>query len=406
MLDVTATFIVAAVILFIGFLGDLLFRKTGFPDILFLLFFGIILGPVLGFFSKADLLPVTPYLITLSLIMILFYGGTQMDLPKVLSQSGRAALLAVTYFVLVTSVVAVFAWFFLGMSWIQALMFGPMIAGTSSIVIIPLALKLGLRKETALTLSLESTITDVVNIVFFFAILSLFLSGDLSVVDAARDLAAQFGVGILMGFVVGVAWLGVLYRIRREPYTYISTLAVLIFVYAGSTLLGGSGVLSALVFGLVLGNDSHVASFVRMKINVDKLTELREMLVRFQSELTFMIRAFFFVFLGLIYDVSFESLTFGLAVGLVFVGIDLFMRYVAVGFSMWRSVMSKDRVIMTLLCGQGLAHATLSVIPLQYGVPNAEVYPSVVVTVIIITNIITSVGSFWVFRRSKKTSGK
>jgi Na+:H+ antiporter len=66
--------------LLIGFLADVLFRKTGFPDILFLIFLGIILGPVLGVFSKNNLLPITPYLIELSLIMILFYGGLEMDL--------------------------------------------------------------------------------------------------------------------------------------------------------------------------------------------------------------------------------------------------------------------------------------------------------------------------------------
>ena len=48
-------------------------------------------------------------------------------------------MLAVTYFALVTTVIAIFARFALDMGWIPALMFGPMIVGTSSIVIIPLS---------------------------------------------------------------------------------------------------------------------------------------------------------------------------------------------------------------------------------------------------------------------------
>ena len=66
-LTLTVTFILAAVMLIIGFLADILFRKAGFPDVLFLLILGIILGPILGIISKNDLVPITPYLIELSL---------------------------------------------------------------------------------------------------------------------------------------------------------------------------------------------------------------------------------------------------------------------------------------------------------------------------------------------------
>ncbi len=405
MLDLTLalTFILAAVILLIGFLADTLFRKTGFPDVLFLLVLGIIFGPVLGIISKNDLAPVTPYLIELSLMMILFYGGMEMDLSKVLRQSGRATLLAVTYFVFVTVVVSSVAKFLFNIAWIQALMFGPMIAGTSSIVIIPLSKKLKISEETSLTLSLESTITDSLNIVFFFAILGLYLSGSLSLLSFAENIVAQFGVGILVGFAVGVVWVWVLHKIRNEPYTYISTLAILILTVMCSELLGGSGVLAALAMGLVIGNYKEVSSLVRIKIASAKFEELREILTRFQSELAFLIRTFFFVFLGLIYDISFNSVTFGLLVGLIFLGLNLGLRYIAVRLSTVRCPMCKDTTIMTLLCGQGLAHATLSVIPQQYGIPNAQIYPVIVVTMIILTNAVTTFGSFIVLRKKKNS---
>jgi cell volume regulation protein A len=400
-LTTTLTFILAAVMLIIGFLADILFRKTGLPDVLFLLILGIIFGPILGIISKSDLVPITPYLIELSLMMILFYGGMEMDLSKVLKQSGRATLLAVAYFVFVTVTVSFVAKLLFNIDWIQAIMFGPMIAGTSSIVIIPLSKKLNISEETSLTLSLESTITDSLNIVFFLSILALYLSGSFDLLNFSVDIAAEFGVGILVGFVVGIVWLSILHKIRKEPYTYISTLAVLILTVMGSELLGGSGVLSALVMGLVIGNYKQVSSLVRIKLASAKFEELREILTRFQSELAFLIRTFFFVFLGLIYDISFNSVTFGLLVGGIFLSLNLGLRYFAVRISTARSLMSKDATVMTLLCGQGLAHATLSIIPLQYGIPNAEIYPVVVVTMIILTNVVTTVGPFIVLRKKK-----
>jgi len=200
---------------------------------------------------------------------------------------------------------------------------------------------------------------------------------------------------------VGVFWLWILYRIRREQYTYVSTLAILILTYVGSELLGGSGVLSALVLGLVIGNDDSIASFMRMNINIVQLDEVKEFLIRFQSELAFLIRSFFFVFLGLIYDISFTALTFGLLFGLAFTAINIALRYLAVNISVIRSDMSVDKVAMTLLCGQGLAHATLSILPLQLGLPNAEIYSKIVITVILLTNIITSIGSIMISRKQR-----
>jgi cell volume regulation protein A len=402
----TLTFVVAAVMLLIGFLADALFRKTGFPDILFLMFLGIIFGPVLGMFSKNDLLPITPYLIELSLIMILFYGGMEMDLSKVLRQSGRATLLAGTYFFLVTVAVSFVAKFILNLDWIQAIMFGPMIAGTSSIVIIPLSTKLKMSEETSLTLSLESTITDVLNIVFFFSILGLYLGGGFDALAIAENVLVEFGVGILLGLAVGVAWLWVLYKIKNEPYTYISTLAVLILTVMGSEILGGSGVLSALTLGLVIGNYKDVSSVLRMRIVGERFEELRVTLTHFQSELTFLIRIFFFVFLGLLYDISLNSVIFGLSIGFVFLCLDLGLRFVAVKLAATRSVMSKDTKMMTLLCGQGLAHATLSLIPLQYGIANAEIYPVIVATMIILTNVVSTFGPFMIMRENKNFNSR
>lgn len=52
MVDQTIAFLLVAVILFIGFLANAFFKKTGWPEILFLIVIGIIIGPILGLFTK------------------------------------------------------------------------------------------------------------------------------------------------------------------------------------------------------------------------------------------------------------------------------------------------------------------------------------------------------------------
>ncbi|MDH5495499.1 MAG: cation:proton antiporter, partial [Candidatus Bathyarchaeota archaeon] len=138
MADAIAVFSIVCAIIGIGFLANLLFKKAGLPSSLFLILIGIILGPVLQMFSPADVDPFTPFLTTLTLMMILFEGGLNMDIYKVISQSFRAAILAILYIVSAAAFVTLFAHFLLGFQWLEALMLGPMTAGTSSVVIIPL----------------------------------------------------------------------------------------------------------------------------------------------------------------------------------------------------------------------------------------------------------------------------
>ena len=78
-------FSVAAIglILLLGVLLKLLSERRGYPLTLFLLFLGIIVGPVLGWFRPADNLTSVSSFITLALILVLFDAGMGMDLKKI-----------------------------------------------------------------------------------------------------------------------------------------------------------------------------------------------------------------------------------------------------------------------------------------------------------------------------------
>jgi len=403
MVDIITVFSITGGIITIGFLGNLLFRKTGLPDILFLLLIGIILGPLLQVFPREALLPIIPYLTTLALMIILFDSGLNMNLYKVLSQSLRSTILAILYISFVTLGIGLVAHFLLGLGWLEALMLSPMVAGTSSIVIIPLVSKLKMDGNIGVTLSLESTITDVLNVILLLTILEVYFIGYLNIQNTLSSIAAEFAVGIVFGFIVGIVWLRVLFLIRREEYTYILTLAMLLLSYTAAQMLGGNGALAALIFGLVLGNDKDVIRILRMKISAHSLKRVKSFLKRFHREISFLIRAIFFVFLGLIYDITGIPLLTGIIYGVTFTVIALVLRYAAVYIATLRSPMSSYRNIMTFMCGQGLANATLSIIVYQRlveaGVPYALIYPVIVVNVIIMTNIVTSISSMLTRRK-------
>ncbi|MEM2102556.1 MAG: cation:proton antiporter, partial [Candidatus Bathyarchaeia archaeon] len=180
MADAITVFSIAGIIIAIGFLANVLFKKTGFSDTLFLILIGILLGPVFSVFSREELLPITPFLTALALMIILFDAGLNMEIYKVISQSFRATILSVLYVAAATAFVSLFAFFILNFTWLEALMLGPMTAGTSSVVIIPLISKLNVNEDVKITLCLESTITDVLNIVIVLTVLQIYLGGSMS----------------------------------------------------------------------------------------------------------------------------------------------------------------------------------------------------------------------------------
>lgn len=406
MADTLVVFSIVAGIIAVGFLANLLFKKTGFPNSLFLILVGVIIGPVFMLFSPVDVDPVTPFLTTLTLMMILFEGGLNMDIHKVISQSFRAAILAALYVTSATAFVTLFSHFLLGLQWLEALMLGPLTAGTSSVVIIPLVSKLKVNKEVEVTLSLESTITDVLNIVLVLVVLQTYMSGLVNIQQTIVTVVSKFAIGAFVGAIIGILWIRILYLERREEYTYILTLGVLIGAYTVSEALGGSGPLTALLFGLMLGNDKEIFTALKIKLDLDYLSEIKAFLKRTQGELAFLIRAFFFVFLGLIYGVGGGNFPIweGIIIAVVIVSVNLIFRYSAATIATWKSDMFGYRRFMTFMCGIGLANATLSILlyrqlteayPLDPHVTYAaSLYPTIITNIIIITNVITSIAPF------------
>ncbi|MBS7634248.1 cation:proton antiporter [Candidatus Bathyarchaeota archaeon] len=389
MASVALVFTVAGLIISVGFLANVIFKKVGFPDILFLILMGVIFGPILGLFSTEDLLPVIPVFAALSLMLILFQGGLSMEVHIVLSQSIRATALAFLYAIFATVFVSVFGHFVLEFDWVEALILGPMTAGTSSVVIIPLMSKLKVPEEVKATLSLESTVTDVFNIVLTMIFLQVYLGGTVSLQEATSSLIAKFAIGVMLGAIGGITWIKVLEIVRKQEYTYMLTIAALVLCYAGTEFLGGSGPLSALVFGMALGNYERMRT-LGLNIDAASMPTIIEKIRDFHDEISFLVKALFFMILGLIYTLN----TLGLTYAGIVMAVNLMLRYLAIEIATRNTPLYKYRRFMTLMCGTGLANATLSLIVhnelMMRQIPIAGLYPLIVTNIIMMNNAITA----------------
>ncbi|MGQ9781936.1 MAG: cation:proton antiporter domain-containing protein [Nitrososphaeria archaeon] len=90
----------------------------------------------------------------------------------------------------------------------------------------------------------------------------------------SQELASNFAVGIVMGSVIGILLIKILSVTKITEYTYMGTVAVLLFQYVSTEFLSGSGVLSSFVYGLVIGNYEDKAQPLRVRIDSEALANL------------------------------------------------------------------------------------------------------------------------------------
>jgi cell volume regulation protein A len=388
-------FLVAGIIIILGFLGEEFFKRTSIPDSIFLLLFGVLLGPIFQLFAKDQLLAITPYFASLALIIILFDGGLNMDIREALRNSPRALVLAIVGWTLNVIVTALICKYLLGWRLLNGLLLGSIIGGGSSIIVIALIRKLKVTEKIETVLSVESILTDVLCTVGAFTAINILAppvvegaeaaAGTVDLGSALGSVGAAFGVGILVGLGFGVAWLVLLERIKGKPNAYMLTLAMLFLTFVVATNLGGNGALSALFFGLIIGNSRHIARQIKFRTTVSIDDSVRG----FHSQISFLIRSFFFVFTGLLFSSpSLTSVFLGVGLSAIFLGI----RVVVVKIATVKSELKKYETLMTVMFPRGLAAAVLASIPLTSGVPGSEIFPEIAFIVILTTIITCTVG--------------
>ena len=206
--------------------------------------------------------------------------------------------------------------------------------------------------------------------------------------EMAKDVVANFTTGSFIGAAMGIFWLGMLRRIRKEPYQYMLTLAVMLLGYVTAENIGGSGAMSALIFGVILGNERGIHRLLR-KPETPRLfgKEMR----RLEDEMVFLIKSFFFVYLGIIIyigDILYAII--GVALSVILLG----ARYLVVALATIKSALGRERDLMAFMFARGLAAAVLSTLVFHLGIPFSDLFINVAFVVILVSGILCSLGTY------------
>jgi NhaP-type Na+/H+ or K+/H+ antiporter len=364
------TILAIGLMVFFAHFLSLQFRRTNIPDVLVLMLAGILLGPVLGIVAPQDFGKVGSVVATIALVVILFESGTSLNLGVLGKSLATTGVLSLVCFALSAVIAALVGFYALDLPWVPAVLLGVTLGGTSSAVVIPMVDALRLSEKPAAVLVLESALTDVLCIVGVFALLQVYTQGGVEPGRLVGSVLSTLVFAAIIGVLGGVGWMLVLGKIRDFPNTISSTLAYVFIVYGLTEQLGFSGAIAALALGVTMTNFESFGLGRIQSLSSKSIEPLNEIDRVFYRESVFLLKTYFFVYLGI-------SIHFGaahLALAAILMTALIFAMRIGLTRFVYRDAAYtlRDSAITSMMAPKGLAAAVLAGLPLQYGVAGGE----------------------------------
>lgn len=390
--------IFVGLIIFAAHFFAMIFSKKRIPDVLLLMIIGVIIGPLLGLVKPDFMGGVGGIFTTITLIVILFEGGNDIsifDIQKSWKSTIKLTLISVIFSVIIVGIIG----YFFNLSIINSLILGVILSGTSSAVVIPLTQQLKIGNQTKTTLVLESAITDILCFIFALALMQSELAGDgLNVMKIMGGVFSSFVIATIIGFIGGIVWTSILHKVRTFKNSIFLTPSYVFVLYGLSEALGFSGAITALSIGITIANIEYFNFSFLHKYQKDKYLMLTDREKAFISEIVFVLKTFFFVYIGI--SIPFNN-NIALVAGVIITISLMVMRLFVAKYSSPKSANAFDKSIIALMIPKGLASAVLASIPEQMGLPQGELIKYIVFSTVLFSILLCSILIFIIERYPK-----
>ena len=390
MIDADKILILISSTLILCYVSGLFYTKTKIPDIIWALGFGILLGPILGVFDKELFLALSPIMSTAALIIILFEAGINVDIVLLMKTLAKSTILSITTIFTVIITVGCLVTIIMPQNFtlLQGMLLGTMIGSPCTIACF--GVLGGLEKQisnignTRIILMMESVIADPISIISAISLIRMIMMPNVSTVDSLKTIFFTFVFSIGFGFIIGLLWAEVLHKLRGRPLNYIMTLAVLFPTYIlTERMIGhGGGPIAVLIFSLVIANYNSLLKKIMVNSNVEID---RHILREVHEEITFFIKSFFFVYIGLTATISGQYVLLGVGI----FALIQFLRYgVVTIIGRVLKFSPQEKILSRLIFALGLPAFVISQLPFifdpdrQY-FPNPEIYPNLIMPIVL-----------------------
>ncbi|MEQ3724333.1 potassium/proton antiporter [Alcanivorax sp.] len=361
-------------LMFTGLLLGSLSARFGVPSLLMFLVVGMVAGEDgLGGIEFDDFS--TAYVIgNIALAVILLDGGLRTRLST-FKLGLRPALSLATFGVAISAaLVGAFATWLIGVDWRVGLLLGGIIGSTDAAAVFSVIKGAGvtLNERVASTLEIESGLNDPMAIFITLMLVGLLVDPDAEWgVGMLVTLLQQFGLGILLGLLLGAVISEVLLRVRSNEGLH----ALLLcsggaMVFAITNLVGGSGFLAVYLTGLVAGNRRGGTG---------------DNVLKSMDSMAWLAQSGMFLILGLLVTPSrlTENLPWALAVA-------AFLMLLARPVSVWLSLLPfrftwREEIFIAWTGLRGAVPIVLAVFPLLAGVEQTYLLFDITLVVVLIS---------------------
>jgi cell volume regulation protein A len=310
-----------------------------------------------------------------ALALILFEGGLAAGFDEIRPVLGPAIALAVVGTILTAVFTGLAASWLFDLSTLEGLLLGSILASTDGAAVFAILRGSTLRRRLARTLEAEAGLNDPVAVLLVIGFAEWILHPGYGLVDMARDLVLELGIGAVVGLAVGGAavWSLRAVTLASAGLYPVTSIAVVAVAYGLGDVLHGSGFLAVYLAGLVLGTARSPA---------------RRTITTFHDGLAWIAQLAMFLTLGLLVfpgrlaDVALE----GTILALVSAAI---ARPLAV---MLATALSRFAVREQLVLGwaglRGAVPVVLATFPVIEGVPRSDVFFDVVFFAVLLSTLL------------------
>lgn len=275
--------LLAAVVILLCLLLNKLSGKIGVPMLLAFILLGMLFGTDGILKINFDNFEMAEQICSVALIFIIFYGGFGTNWKQAKTVAPKAVLLSTVGVLLTAVITGLFCFLVLGFEFWEGMLIGAVVSSTdaASVFSILRSKRLNLKNNTASLLEVESGSNDPCSYMLTVIILAV-MSGDFSGGMLIWMIFSQIIFGIVCGILVAViaAWGLKRVHFQTDGFDTIFVFCMALLAYAGASIIGGNGYLSAYIAGIILGN--RPLKNKKTLVNFfDGLTGLMQMLIFF-----------------------------------------------------------------------------------------------------------------------------
>ena len=304
-------------IIFLGFIGEIAFRKKRIPDMLLLLLIGILI-------HYSGIIPLKYLLVlrefvglfgTIALILIVFGGLLKINFMNSEGAISRGITVAVVDVLFIIATLTPILYYIFHISLLESLLISAILSETSVTFITPLIERVRLDEKIRNMVKIETIFNSVLNIIAVLLIIDI-INNNSSVIGITSYLFASISEGIVLGGVVGLLWLITLKQ-AITPHYYMVTVAILFLLWGLSDYLNASPILSIFTFAIIISTSGQISKLIKIagKVDTDKLT-------MFNDEISFFVLSFFYVYIGTFVNIfDIKSLIFAAIITLTLAGL-------------------------------------------------------------------------------------